>query len=63
MKRILAMTFVIILIILYVLTIITAIFDSSLNMGFFWASVAATILIPLFGWAAIKTYEYVHRND
>lgn len=63
MKRLFAILGVIILVVLYILTIITAVFDSSLNMGFFWASVAATILIPLFIWVAVRYYEYTHRDD
>lgn len=63
MKRILAMIGVIILVLLYILTLITAILDSSLNMGLFWASVAATILIPLLMWVMIRFYEYQHRDE
>ena len=63
MKRIIAICGVCILVALYIITLVTAIFDSSLNMGFFWASVAATILIPLLLWAMIRVYEFQHRND
>ena len=63
MKRIIAMTGVIILVLLYILTLFTAVFDSSLNMGFFWASVAATILIPIFMWVMIKYYDFKHRDE
>lgn len=63
MKRIIAMTGVILLGAIYIITLLTAIFDPSIGMGFFWASVAATILIPLLIWVMIRVYEFQHRDE
>lgn len=63
MRRIIAMAGVCLLVALYIITLLTAILDSSFTMGFFWASVAATILIPLLLWIMIRVYEMQHRDE
>lgn len=47
-KRIMALAGVVLLVLMYVMTLVFAIFDSSASHGMFWASVACTIIIPVF---------------
>lgn len=63
MKKIVALTGVILLGIMYVLTIITAIIDSTASMGYFKASIAATILIPIFLYIYMAYYRYKHKDE
>lgn len=58
MKRIIALAGVIILALLYVITLIAAIADSTATMDFFRASVAATILIPAMLYIYMMVYKW-----
>lgn len=57
-KRIMAIVGIVLLVLMYVMTLVFAIFDSSASHGMFWASVACTIIVPVFI-AAIKIVENV----
>lgn len=57
MKRILALAGVIILAALYVTTLVLAIADNSNSMQMFFASIVATIIIPVLIWA----YTFIYR--
>jgi len=63
MKRIIAISGIVILVLLYVITLIAAVTDSTARMDFFRASVAATILIPVLLYIYIGVYKWVHKND
>jgi cell shape-determining protein MreD len=56
-KQILAILGVILLLSLYVITLLCAIFDSSDTMRLFQASILATIIIPVLLWA----YSFIYR--
>lgn len=62
-KRILALTGAILLILLYVSTLVFAIFDHSASKGLLKVSVAFTILLPVLLYAYIMFYRLAHRND
>lgn len=56
-KRIAAMTGVILLVAIYVLTLITALLDIADWRRFFFASIGATIVVPLFIWINMFLYD------
>lgn len=61
-RQILAMIGVIVLVVLYALTLITAIFDSTKTMGYFKVSVAMTILVPVLLYAYTLLYRLLKKN-
>ncbi len=61
-RRILAIIGIVILVVLYLCTLFTAIFDSSNTMGFFKASVAMTILVPVIIYA-MTMFARILRPD
>lgn len=69
MKRMLALAGVVILVLLYVSTLVTAIINSPLSVQMFKASVAMTIIVPvlIFGYRLIakvlKSYLPSSRPD
>lgn len=56
-RRILALTGVILLAALYLVTLLCAIFDTDSSMFFFRASVMCTILIPILLWGYTVIYR------
>ena len=52
-RRILAIIGIVVLVALYICTLVSALFDSATTMGFFKASVAMTILVPVILYAMI----------
>lgn len=62
-KRILAMICVVLLIVLYGSTLVFAFLDNSKTMGFFKASVAATIFVPVLLYAYTLFYKLFNKND
>ena len=52
-RRILAILGIVVLVALYICTLVSALFDSVATMGFFKASVAMTILVPVMLYAMI----------
>ena len=52
-RRILAIIGIVVLVALYICTLVSALFDSAATMGFFKASVAMTILVPVILYAMI----------
>lgn len=61
-KQILALIGVILLAALYVTTLILAITDNSGTMNMFFASVVATIIIPVLIWAYTLIYRLTRGN-
>ena len=62
-KQLLALCGVILLIGLYAATLILAITDNSGTMNMFFASVVATVIIPVLLWAYSFIYQLVHNKD
>lgn len=56
-KRILAVIGILFLLALYLITLICAVTDNSGTMQFFFASVVATVIIPVLLW----TYSFIYR--
>lgn len=63
LKRILAGTAVVLLAAMYLCTLIFALTDNPNTMGFFKASIALTILIPVLSYAGILMYRLLHRSE
>lgn len=61
-RQVLAIIGVILLVVLYALTLITAIFDTSKTMGYFKASVAMTILVPVLLYAYTLFYKLLKKD-
>ena len=61
-KQILALIGVILLVALYFTTLILAITDNSGTMNMFFASVVATIIIPVLIWAYTLIYRLTRGN-
>lgn len=61
-KQILALGGVIFLVALYIITLVLAITDNSGTMNMFFASVVATILIPVLIWAYTLIYRLTRGN-
>lgn len=62
-RRILALSGVVLLIILYLLTLYCAIFDTSHGMVMFKASVTCTILLPILLWGYTVIYRLAKGKD
>ena len=62
-KRVLAIVGVVLLVAMYLATIILAIVDSSDSMRMFYASIVATILIPVLIWVYTFIYKLFRRGD
>lgn len=60
-KQILAILGIILLVSLYIITLVCAITDNSSTMNLFFASVVATILIPVLLWAYTFVYRLVKK--
>jgi amino acid transporter len=63
LKQITAIIVVIILIALYVITLLTAIFDPTETRSWFRASIFATVVVPVLLWAYMMIFKLIHRND
>ncbi len=63
MKRFLSLTGVVLLLALYLLTFILAIADNSASLQLFYASVVATILIPILIWGYTLIYRLFNKEN
>ena len=61
-KRIVAVTGIVILVSLYIITLVVSLTGDELNMRYLMASVFATFFIPILMWAMIKMYEYLKNR-
>lgn len=59
MKKVLAIIGVVVLLSLYVLSFVAAIFNRPESTGLFMASLFATFFIPLMMWIYMKTYQFL----
>lgn len=62
-KRISAIVGIVLIISMYVISLISALFASKATPGLFLASIFSTVVIPIMIYVFIATYKYVHRND
>ncbi|MBE5905820.1 MAG: hypothetical protein E7277_03365 [Lachnospiraceae bacterium] len=62
-KRILAIIGVIFLVSLYILALVAALTSSPKASGYFWASIYATIVIPVLFWAYSLIYKLTHKKN
>lgn len=62
-KRIAAITGIILIVSMYVISFASAIFATKYTNGLFLASIFSTVVIPIMIYGAIEIYKYVHRND
>jgi len=62
-KKIVAILMIVVLVALYICTLVSALFDSSSTMGFFKASVAMTILVPVVLYAMIMFAKLFRPKD
>lgn len=62
MKRIMAISCIVILVALYVITLITAIIGSPVSNEMFMAAVAANIILPVMMWVYLQTAKYFKRK-
>jgi Ca2+/H+ antiporter len=62
-KQIAAILVVILLISLYVITLLCAIFDPTETMAWFRASIFATVIVPVLLWAYLLIYRLVTHKD
>ena len=63
LRQILAILGIILLVALYLLTIIAAIFDNTITMSYLSASIAATILIPVTLWLLNLMIQNKKKHD
>lgn len=61
-KQVLAIIGVILLVALYLTTLVFAITDNSGTMDLFFASIVATILIPVLLWAYTFIYRLIKKK-
>jgi uncharacterized BrkB/YihY/UPF0761 family membrane protein len=62
-KRIAAFIGIALILSMYLLSLISAIFATEQFPGLFLASVFSTIVIPIMIYLFIAVYKYVHKND
>ena len=62
-KQILAIIGIIILVALYALTLIAAIFDNTKTMSYLSAAIGATIIIPVILWVIQMFYHLSNKPD
>ena len=62
-KRILALLGVILLVALYALTIIAAIFDHTSTQQYLMTAILATIFVPVMIWVYQLIYRVFHKDD
>jgi uncharacterized YccA/Bax inhibitor family protein len=62
-KRIAAIIGVILILSMYVISFVSALFSSPSAPGLFLASVFSTVVIPILIYGFITIYKMVHKND
>ena len=60
-KQILAIIGIVLLVAMYALTIVAAIFDNTKTMQYLAASLAATIIVPVLLWIYQLIYRIIHK--
>lgn len=62
-KRILAITGVVLLILMYISTLVFAFIDHTKSQGLLKASIACTILVPVLLYAYSMFYKLAHKDN
>lgn len=62
MKRILAISCIVILVALYVITLIAAIIGSPASNGIFMAAVSANVILPVMMWVYLQTAKFLKKR-
>ena len=62
-KRIAAIIGIVLILSMYVISFVSAIFASEHAAGLFMASIFCTVVIPIMIWFFIIVYQRVHRED
>lgn len=62
-KRIASIIGIILIVSMYLISFISAIFATEYAPGLFLSSIFSTIVIPIMIYCFVETYKYVHRND
>jgi heme/copper-type cytochrome/quinol oxidase subunit 2 len=62
-KQILAIAGALLLVGLYLATLVLAITDNSATMNVFFASIVATVIIPVLIWAYTMIYRLVNKTN
>lgn len=62
-KRIASMIGVLLILSLFILSLVAAIFAKEAAMGLFLSAIFSTIVIPIMIYGFVEVYKYVHRND
>jgi amino acid permease len=62
-KRIAAIIGIVLILSMYLISFLSALFASKYSHGLFLASVFSTIVIPIMIWWFLTIYKWVHKND
>lgn len=62
-KRIIAWIGIGLIVMMYLITAVSAVFARPETNQLFMASIVMTIMVPIVIWAFLKMYEVAHRND
>lgn len=62
MKRVLAISGIVLLVAMYVITLIMALLDKSSTTSWFYASLFCTMVVPVLLWVYIRAYELTRRK-
>lgn len=62
-KRILAVMGIVLLVLMYLVTLLSAVFDRGSSMALFRASVICTVLVPILLWGYLVIYRIAKGKD
>ncbi len=62
-KRIASVIGILLILSMYVISLLAAIFIKELAEGLFLSAIFSTVAIPIMIYGFIEVYKYVHRND
>lgn len=62
MKRILALSCIVILVALYIITLIAAIIGSPASNDIFMAAIAANVILPVMIWIYLQVAKYLKKK-
>ncbi len=62
-KRIASLIGILLILSLFILSLIAAIFAKESAQGLFLTAIFSTVVIPIMIYGFIEVYKYVHRND
>jgi len=62
-KRISAITGIVLMLSMYLISLLSAFFATKYAPGLFLASIFSTIVIPIMIWWFLTFYKWAHKND